>query len=341
MSSFRSGIGLSYDDVLLIPKFGVVKSRKDVVLHHRIVGEWTGEVPIISAPMSSVTNGLMARAMWENQAFGIIHRFQTAEEQAKEFDTYLPSTVAGSYWHYAGAALGVNDYERFDRLHQVGCRIYCIDIAHAHHASVEKFLTELNALPSRKNFSLMVGNVATAEGAEFLAELNVDAIKVGIGPGSACTTREVTGFGVPQLTAVIETSEVAKEYDIPLVADGGIKSSGDIVKALAAGADSVMIGKLLASAEEAPAPGDYYGMASDRANYELSQKTKQDINIHREGVEGIVGVESPVEDIINTLVAGIRSGVSYAGARNLYELRENAEFIVVAPGVAQESATRI
>ena len=180
---------------------------------------------------------------------------------------------------------------------------------------------------------LIVGNVATYEGAKQFVQLGVEAIKVGIGPGAACRTREVTGFGVPQLTAIIEVNRALQEFwpKTKLIADGGIRNSGDIVKALAAGADTVMIGSLLAGCDEAPNPGEYYGNASEH------------VNSHRapEGSYGTVKKTGPVEDVIKELAWGIRSGVSYGGATNLKELRENAEFILCTAAGQIESSVRI
>jgi len=233
---------------------------------------------------------------------------------------------ARSYYEKVGVALGIKDedYQRYFALYDAGCRIFCIDIAHAHCKQMGKFLDEL----PKRDSQLIVGNVGTVEGAQFLQEHGADCIKVGIGPGAACTTREVTGFGVPQLSAIAEVSE---GVSVPVMADGGIKNSGDIVKALAAGADTVMVGRLLAGTDEAAQRDQYYGMASKRMNGHHAP----------EGAEGVVVQVGPVDDVLKKLLWGIRSGISYAGGTNIDSLQINAEFIPVGYGSHAESATRI
>jgi IMP dehydrogenase/GMP reductase len=194
----------------------------------------------------------------------------------------------------------------------------------------------MSFIDNAKNVSdslLIVGNVATAEAANELATKvgGIAAIKVGIGPGAACTTREVTGFGVPQLTAIMDVADALRGTGIKIIADGGIKSSGDIVKALAAGADTVMLGRLLAGADESPHPGLYWGMASYRVNGHHAP----------EGVEGVVERTGPVGRTIKQLAWGIKSGVSYGGGTDLDGLRRNAEFVRVTPLSMGESGTRL
>jgi IMP dehydrogenase len=328
----RKEIGLSYDDVLLVPKKGVLKKRGEADLSAFLFKDDEIAIPIISAPMSSVTESGMAIAMRRAGGLGIIHRFMDIDEQVAEFKLAAGWSRASeglmvNLWR-TGVAIGINEIERFHRLWEAGAKVFCLDVAHAHHEVVGDKMEELKKYDPE--CMLIVGNVATGEGAEFLVECGADAVKVGIGPGAACTTREVTGFGMPQLTAVMEVYD-AIGGEVPIIADGGIKNSGDIVKALAAGADTVMLGRLLAGADEAPHPGEYFGMASKRVNGHNAP----------EGVEGIVERTGPVEDTIKKLTWGIRSGISYAGATNLEELRENAEFIQVSHSVHLESGVRI
>jgi IMP dehydrogenase len=348
-NNVREGIALCYDDVLLVPQMGVLEKRKDADISTRLVGGLRIGVPIISAPMESVTGVDMARSMRFNGGFGILHRSGTVGEHAAAFKKLMPKEEPGmaaynpghpdneAIFNPAGVAIGMkwvgtDPYTPFERLYEAGARIFCIDIAHAHHTVVKDYIENM---PHKDGVYLIVGNVATAEGALFLANLGVDGIKVGIGPGAACTTRERTGFGVPQLSAIMEVHKALSIYydnDRPtIIADGGIRHSGDIVKALAAGADSVMLGRLLAGADESPHPGLYWGMASAR------------VNGHRapEGIEGTVPRTGPVCDTIKELAWGIRSGVSYAGATNLKELCDNAVFQRVSPLSMTETGTRI
>lgn len=318
---------LTFDDVLLVPKQGVLEHRADADISSELYRGFKLEIPIISANMPSVTEHHMARAMWDSGGFGILHRFNTVEENIEE---YCMAAIGGT--RNIGTSFGYRNWSRVDSLHEVGCRIFCLDVAHGDH---ELTIAHIKYFKDFYPYSkLIVGNVATFFAACRLAEAGADAIKVGVGPGAACRTREVTGFGVPQLSAIIEVSRIKlKKYypDVRIIADGGIKNSGDIVKALAAGADTVMIGSLLAGCDEAPNPGEYYGNASEY------------INGHRapEGSYGKVERKGLVKDVIKELAWGIRSGISYGGATNIAELRENAEFIQVTAAGQLENKTRI
>lgn len=324
MSKISSNQYLSFDDVLLVPQQGVLNSRADAITSAKLFDDIHLDIPIISAPMSCVTEANMAIAIAQAGGYGILHRFYpTIQDQVNDFLRLYKLNLR------VGCALGINEnYERFNALYKAGCRHFCIDIAHAHCEALEKWFL---GIALRTDIYVMVGNVATAEGAEFLAGLGVDAVKVGIGPGAACQTREVTGFGVPQLTAIIDVAEALKDTGITIIADGGIKNSGDAVKALAAGADTVMLGRLLAGADESPYPGLYFGMASKRMNGHNAP----------EGVEGVVPHTGPVIETLKSIVWGIKSGISYNGSSNLEELRDTAEFQVVSSLSMGESKVRI
>ena len=320
---------LSYDDVLLQPRLGVLNKRRDADISTELFADIPLDIPILSAPMTSVTGPGMCNAMRQNGGIGVLPRFGWSIEES----VAIAETHAGNKCLWA---IGL-DLERYEALYSAGVRWFCFDVAHAHHKAVGAFLS---ALPHRDDIFLMAGNVGTQEGAQFLADLGVDAIKVGIGPGAACRTREVTGFGIGQLSAVIQVANFLRNDHsatsvrgsrITIVADGGIKNSGDIVKALAAGADSVMLGKLLAQSNEAPGNGQYYGMASKRINGHYAP----------EGAEGTVELRGPVRDILKELTWGLKSGISYAGATNLHELRENAVWQRVTPAVRFESSVRL
>lgn len=319
----RDEVALSFDDVLLVPKMGLLRKREDADISSELVKGVKLDIPIISAPMASVTEGKMAEAMALAGGFGVIHRFLSIEEQIDQFK------LSGGN---AAVAIGINEgYDRWDALYEAGCGIFCLDVAHGHHVEVAQFLTKR---PFRlERTSVIVGNVATEQAANYLAHAGISAIKVGIGPGAVCTTREVTGFGVPQFTAIRDVSFVIRNSysNIRIIADGGIRNSGDIVKALAAGADTVMIGRLLAGADESPHPGLYWGMASKRVNGHHAP----------EGIEGAVERTGPVSDTLKTLAWGIKSGISYGGAVDIAGLRNNAEFTRVTPNSMAESGTRI
>lgn len=329
----RDDVGLSFDDVLLVPKQGVLAKRAVADISSEVVKGVNVYIPIISAPMTSVTEFPMAYAMSNAGGFGIIHRFMSIDEQVVQYkratDYHQPEfALRGN----AGVAIGINEgYERWERLAEAGCTVFCLDVAHAHHQTVARFLTKRPY--SLNHTKVIAGNVATAEGARYLAEAGIDAIKVGIGPGAACSTREVTGFGVPQLIAINDVAWVIRNSysHIRIIADGGIKNSGDIVKALAAGADTVMLGRLLAGALESPEPGQYWGMASKRVNGHHAP----------EGIEGVVPVTGHVKQTLASLAWGIKSGVSYGGGINIHDLRQNAEFIRVSALGKVESGTRL
>ncbi len=251
-----------------------------------------------------------------------------------------------------GAAVGVSAdrEERVERLIKAGVDIIVVDTAHGHSRRVRETIEEI-----RKTYPdcvMIAGNVATAEGTEFLARAGVDAVKVGVGPGSICTTRIVAGVGVPQLTAIQECSRVARKYDIPVIADGGVKYSGDITKALAAGAETVMIGGLFAGTDESP--GDlflyqgrsykaYRGMGSLEAMKEGSRdrygqdREQEEMKLVPEGIVGKVPYKGPLSESIFQLIGGVRSGMGYLGCRTIAELREKARFVRITPSGFRES----
>lgn len=325
--------GLSFDDVLLVPKKSVLASRKDAIIAGNLVGNIMLDVPIVASPMSSVVDHKMAEAMFNAGGFSFLHRFNTPAEQAEEFQlatvNYLESRDI-----VCGAAFGIVDgAERIERLYESGCRVFVLDVAHAHSLEVENYLSNLY-IP--EDVQLIVGSIATAQAARDFIDFGIHGLRVGIGPGAACTTREVTGFGVAQLSAIMEVYEEIRntptdKFQPTLMADGSIKSSGDIVKALAAGADTVMVGRLLAGTDESPHPGEYFGMASKRVNGHNAP----------EGEEGQVERVGSVEEVMKKLAWGIRSGVSYGGVVSASDLREQTEFAIISPGVLHESAVRI
>lgn len=315
--------GLSYDDVMLVPQRGELRKRGDADISTQI-GPYKLEVPILSANMPSVTGSAMVRAMHDAGGLGVLHRFNTIGEAMA--DSYA------CYGYKKGVSIGLKDgYERVERyVSDNQSPIFFLDVAHGHHEQVLDFIDLV-----KENFPdiyLIAGNVATRTGARDLMIAGADGVKVGIGPGAACITREVTGFGVPQLTAVLDVADVMEGYpNGVLIADGGIKTSGDIVKALAAGADAVMIGRMLAGCDEAPDPGVYYGNASAHVNGHNAP----------EGVYGSVERSGSVKEIMKNLAWGIRSGVSYGGGFDLADLRENAQWMRVSSYTAAESRARV
>jgi IMP dehydrogenase len=344
--------GLSYDDVLLRPRRSDVRSRSDPDINSVLVGDIEVETPIISAPMDSVTESQMAQTLADNGGVGIIHRFLDVEEQASNVEQ-----VDGQ----VGASVGI-DNEWLERAHTVvdaGADFVCIDVAHAHS---DMCLESVQTLQSELDVPIMAGNVSTREGAVDLVRAGADGVKVGIGPGSHCLTREVAGVGVPQVTAIKEVTEGLKKARvrgdiddtyIPVVADGGIQSSGDISKALTLGADTVMIGGLFGGCEESPAPvvevevrgssntseSKKYkktrGMASEdaRDDHDLSD------NKVAEGGSGLTPYKGSATNVIKKLSSGLQTSFSYLGAHNIEEARKRSQFIRVSNSVQNRNGT--
>jgi IMP dehydrogenase len=325
--------GLSYDDVLVMPQRSSVAHRADVDLSTALTPTITLDSPILGAPMDTVTEAEAAIALSKAGGFGTIHRFIPTEEQAAEVRRVVE---AGER---AGGAVGIEEeyIERAEALVEAGAACVMVDVAHGH---MERCLDAVGEL--RREFSnvpLVAGNVATAAGVRDLAAAGADCVKVGVGPGSHCTTRRVTGAGVPQLTAVDDCADAAREHGVTTIADGGIRKSGDAVKALTAGADAVMLGGLFAGTTEAPGEvverdGDQYkrsrGMASTEAGEERTDK-EGEVNAE-EGVAGLVPYRGDLADVVGELESGIRSGLSYCGGGDIEAARENVEFIQNSAG---------
>lgn len=328
--------GLTFDDVLIVPAKSEVRSRRVPQLETQLSKKTKLQIPIIAANMDTITESAMAISMAKMGGLGIIHRFLSIEDQAAEVRKVAESGVS----HIAGS-IGVNEdfKERAKALVDAGCTIMTIDIAHGHSVSMletTKFLKD-----SFPHLDVIAGNVATPEGTYDLIKAGADSIKVGIGPGSMCTTRIITGCGVPQLTAIAMCFEAAAEYQVPIIADGGIKTSGDIVKALSAGASVVMVGSLLAGTIETPGEikkGQkvYRGMASKSA--QVTWRGEVPEGMAPEGESTTVPCKGHVKDVIHELCGGIRSGMSYINAVELSEVREKATFIQLTPTGLRENA---
>lgn len=330
------GRGLTFDDVLIVPSKSIVRSRKDPNLMTRLTRRHRMSLPMISANMDTVTESAMAIAMDKLGGLGILHRFMSLEQQCEEV-----RLVAKSGATRVAASIGVNDEgrERAKALVKVGANILTIDIAHGHSIAMIEILQWLRQEFGDK-VDLIAGNVATPEATRDLIEAGADAIKVGIGPGSMCTTRKITGCGVPQLTAIAWCADAAKPYNVPIIADGGIKLSGDIVKAFAAGAETVMLGSLLAGSLETPGPvhngkKHYRGMASKAA--QVSWRGSLPEGMAPEGEATSIPVKGLVRDVVLELAGGLRSGMSYINASELTEIPEKARFIEMSAAGDRES----
>ena len=332
-----------FDDVLLVPKYSNIQSRKEVKPGTSLPRTSASlSVPIISSPMDTVTESAMATTMASLGGLGIIHRYNSIEEQSALVEASLHVTPG----LLVGAAVGVTgDYEERARsLCNSGAKVICVDIAHGHHVLMKDALENLRAKLG-KEIHIMAGNVATLEGFNALSDWGADSIRVGIGGGSICSTRIQTGHGMPTLQSIMQCSK--SDRDSLLIADGGIRNSGDIVKCLAAGADLVMLGSMLAGTDESPgsvmyipktgqAVKSYRGMASVEAQIDWRGHTSS-----VEGVSTTVDYKGSVKDIISSLDNGIRSGLSYSGCRSVPEFQASARFIRQSPLGATESSTHI
>lgn len=358
--------GLTYDDILLIPGYTDF-SRDDITLKTKISKNIEISIPFVSAPMDTVTEAELAIALGEMGGIGIIHRNLSVDNQVKEVKKTKEKKV------HVGAAIGVsNGYkERLEALLKAGVDVIVLDSAHGW---TNKFIEVLKFIKKTyPKIDVIVGNIATHEAAESLCKNGADGLRVGMGPGAICTTRVISGMGVPQVTAISETVRAAKKYNVPVIADGGVRSSGDIVKALALGASSVMMGNYFAQTTEAPGKvfnlrrdqvphrfqsifdnnknktfkfKSYRGMGSEAAMREGAKiksedefhgKSYKDKVLVAEGVEGMVPVKGKVKELLDQSIGGIKSGMFYIGAKNISELQEKAKFIQVTQASLTES----
>lgn len=354
--------GLTFDDVLLIPAESHVLPN-EVKLDTKLAPNLQLHIPLISAGMDTVTEGNMAIAMAENGGLGVIHKNLSIEVQVEEVKKAKGKTVDPNLPHpavddqgrlLAAAAVGVTSdtFERAESLLEAGADAIVIDTAHGHSAGVLHKIKEIRE--HFPNATLIAGNVATGEGTAALFDAGVDVVKVGIGPGSICTTRIVAGVGVPQITAIYDAASVAQKYGKKIIADGGIKYSGDVVKALAAGGNAVMLGSMFSGTTEAPGTiftnegkqfKSYRGMGSVGA---MSQQhgssdryfqggVNEANKLVPEGVEALVPYKDDVSNIIYQIDGGLRAGMGYVGAGTIKELIENSQFVQITNAGLRES----
>ena len=350
--------GLTFDDVLLIPQESNILPA-EINLSTKLTQSIELKSPIMSASMDTVTESAMAIAMASLGGIGIIHKNMTSEEQAEEVLKVKYHVIdSGKYPNAAkdkegkllvGAGIGITGdmFERAATLVHSKVDVIVVDTAHGHSENVIYAITKLK--DTYEDLQIIAGNVVTAAATLALIEAGVDAIKVGVGPGSICTTRIVAGVGVPQITAISDCYEIAKSHDIPVIADGGIKYSGDLTKAIAAGANVCMLGSLLAGHDESPGEIEthesikykvYRGMGS-MSSMELGSSDRylqgNSKKYVPEGIEGRVPYKGSVENTIYQLLGGLRSGMGYCGCSSIEKLKNNSEFIIITPSGLRES----
>ena len=336
---------LTFDDVLLLPRYSsVLPSKTNIYLE--LTKKISLKVPFLSSAMDTVTESKMAIAIAKEGGIGVIHRNLNVKDQSQEVKKVKNKRLI------VGAAIGTNkeDLDRARSLLINGVDLIVIDTAHGHSEKVLKTLSKLKKIV--KEVPICVGNIATGEAAKRLYNSGADIIKVGIGPGSICTTRMVAGIGVPQISAIMEVKKALNKKSVKIISDGGIKFSGDIAKALAAGADAIMMGSIFAGTEESPGKKfkvkgklfkEYRGMGSigamsaGSANRYFQKNFKDKSKFVPEGVEGRVEYKGKVSKIIYQLQGGLRSSMGYIGAQNLEEINKKAKFIKITKAGFYES----
>lgn len=363
-------LGITFDDVLLLPGYSDF-SRSDINLEAHLTKTIKLALPLVSAPMDTVTESKLAIQLAILGGIGIIHRNLSINAQAKEVEKVKKTRSASSGQALlVGAAVGVGSglEERVSVLISAGVDVLVIDSAHGFSKQI---ISAIKFIKTRHRKTQVIGgNIASSAAARALIKAGVDGLRVGMGPGAICTTRIISGMGVPQITAIWDVAKVAKSAGVPIIADGGIRFSGDMVKALAAGASTVMMGSLFAQAEEAPGkilifqkdkvPSRFLDIVSKKKSYKFKEyrgmgsqgsmekgaKIKLEVEFHgkdykdrvlvAEGVEGLVVVKGSLKEIVDQAVGGIKSGMYYVGRKTIRELWK-AEFIKVTQASIVES----
>ena len=336
---------LTFDDVALVPQYSSVLPH-ETITKTELNKNLKLNIPLLSSAMDTVTESKMAIAIAKSGGLGIIHKNLNPKNQALEVKKVKKNNI------FVGAAVGTNeeDIDRVYKLLESKVDLIVVDTAHGH---TKKVLTIINKIKKiSKKTIVCAGNIATGKAAKFLADSGADIVKVGMGPGSICTTRLVTGIGVPQLSAVLDVKKALKNYKTKIISDGGIKFSGDIAKAIAAGADAVMIGSLFAGTEESPGKifkhkgklykkfrgmGSAGAMSTGSADRYFQKKNKDILKYVPEGVESIVQFKGPVNKIIYQLIGGLKSSMGYMGSKTIKNLQKKSEFVKITKAGFYES----
>jgi IMP dehydrogenase len=327
--------GLTFDDVQIIPQYSDIESRSAVVTSAHFTKNFVLPIPLVGAPMDTVCGPGMVNTLARLGGVGCLHRFMTVEEHIKQIEFLFPMPL-----HPVVGTIGATgDWQaRLHALLDAHVNTILIDVAHGDHIHVKRAMTYINKLTNRSNFDVILGNIATAEAARRLESWGADALRVGIGGGSMCETRIRTGVGVPQLQAI---ADVVSAANVPVIADGGIRTPGDVCKALAAGADTVMLGSMFACTYEAPGEMvmvDGKWEKPFRGSASASQKASNKADIrYVEGAETKVVIRGSVETVVREIMDGVRSCMSYVGVSNLDQLAYNAEFVSITSAGLNEA----
>ncbi len=326
----------TFDDVALVPQFNNVPSRTEPSLETWLTKNRKIGIPLICSNMDTAISEELADLLLEEGSIPIFHRFTPKDAQTKWVKKYGQNSFI---------SCGIQKIDETRELLDLGAAGVCIDVAHGHSDKMFKFIQELKKTHPDKE--VIAGNVCTAMAYHDLVNAGADAVKVGVGPGAACTTRIVTGFGVPQFTAIYDCAKIAEKLRVPLIADGGIRNSRDVVLALAAGASTVMLGKLFALTNESAAQkrkgekgleAKYRGQASEDFQEDFYGGLKN--KTVAEGIAFWAPVSGSAKELISQLLGGLRSGLTYGGAKSIKELQRKAEFVEVSSGYMPESYPR-
>ena len=319
----------SFRDICLMPNFSHYKSRKDADTS-AILGKFNLKSPIISAPMDSVSGEKMMIALWKSGAIGCLHRFWTIEENVEEYKNVRKKEADC----IVSVGASENEKKRFEMLFEAGARAFCLDVAHGHSIHIKEMLSWIKKeFWDALNLTIIAGNVCSEEGTADLVDWGADVVRVGVGGGSVCKTSVVTGFGIPLFSTILKCSKIAHQKGKKIIADGGIRSSGDMVKAFVAGADYCMIGNLLKGTEETPGETlvtnkgvfkKFRGMASEEL---MNKRQNQTFLPASEGISVNVPCEGSVEEIIKNIVKGIKSGMSYGGVFKVEEFKNKVKHV--------------
>jgi IMP dehydrogenase len=329
---------LTFDDVTLAPKYSEILPS-EVNTSVNLSKNLKLKIPLLSSAMDTVTESNMAIAIAKAGGIGVIHRNLDIKKQILEIKKVKRQKLL------VGAAVGASiaEFDRAKAILKEGVNLIVVDTAHGHTKKVGEIVKYIKKIKSN-NIALCAGNIATPEAAKFLIKLGVDIIKVGIGPGSICTTRLVAGIGVPQLSAILSVRNGVKNKNVKIISDGGIKYSGDLAKAFAAGADAVMIGSLFAGTDETPGKlikkngklfksfrgmGSVGAMNKGSADRYFQTKQKDTSKYVPEGVEGFVKYKGDVGSIIFRLIGGLKSSMGYLGSKEIVKLRNKTQFVKI------------
>ena len=325
---------LSFDDVALVPSYSDLTSRTEPSLTAQFTKRTKISMPFIPSPMSSVISFEMGKKLIKRGMYPVYHRFY---EDKKDLEKWIGELAPHCYISW-----GLESLEELSKLLSGSARPglfspkgVCLDVSHGHSKAMEKAIAYIKSYHSE--LEVIAGTVCTPNAVMDLANWGADAVRVGIGSGAACTTRLITGFGTPQFTTLLECSRVARKYQIPIIADGGIRNSRDISLALAAGASTVMMGKIFAAADESAAEsyGEHHKIYKGQASAEFQKNGRA-----AEGEQGLIKRSGSVDVLMDELSLNLKTALSYVGAKTIEQFRETTQWVEVASGYAIESATR-